>query len=380
MKILMVIDSLPRGGKERRMLELIKELTKQPAQFEIYLVSLTDRVEYENIFELPVKFEIIKRKFKKDFTVVLKLKKIISDFRPDIIHSWSTMSSVFLALANLFNKIPLVNGVLADAYANLNLRDKHFLRVKLTTPFSSVFVANSEAGILAYRTPHSKSVCIYNGIDFTRFENLRPVAEIEQEILGGPKNDRIVMAMVAGFDDRKDFGTLIKAAIKLCEDRNDLVFLLIGQGPLLDSYLKLVPHRFLNSQIIFTGTRSDIESVLQIVDIGLLITYYEGISNAIIEYMAMGKPVIATDGGGTAELVKEGWNGFLIKQKSGEELINRLELLLKDKDRRLEMGQNAFHWVRKQFDIKEKSNQYISLYRGLLKTRNTGKSISEQFT
>ena len=136
---------------------------------------------------LPINFEIIKRKYKKDFSVVFKLKKIIDAFKPDIIHSWSTMASVLLSMANLFKRIPLVNGVLADAYANLNWTDKHYLRVKLTTPFSSVFVSNSEAGILAYKTPFHKSVCIYNGIDFSRFENLRPVSEIENEILGASK-------------------------------------------------------------------------------------------------------------------------------------------------------------------------------------------------
>jgi glycosyltransferase involved in cell wall biosynthesis len=380
MKILMVIDSLPRGGKERRMLELIRELTKQPDQFEIYLISLTDRVEYEIVDELPVKLEIIKRKFRKDFMVIFKLKKIISEFKPDIIHSWSTMSSVLLSLANLFRNIPMVNGALADAYANLNWRDKHYFRVKLTTPFSSVFVSNSQAGIKAYKTPHNKSVCIYNGINFGRFENLRPVEEMEKEILGGPKNERIIMAMIAGFDDRKDFGTLIKGAVRLCENRNDLIFLLVGQGPLLDSLKNSVPRQFLNKQIIFTGNRSDIESILQIVDIGLLITYYEGISNAIIEYMAMGKPVIATDGGGTVELVKDGWNGFLIKQKDVDELVSKIELLLSNKNRRLEMGQNAFQWVRSQFDIKEKSNQYVRLYKELLKNKNGIKNISDSIT
>jgi glycosyltransferase involved in cell wall biosynthesis len=366
MKILMVIDSLPRGGKERRMLELIKGLKNQPEPFEIFLVSLTNVVEYKYVYDLPIKFEIITRKHKKDFTVVFKLKKIIAGFKPDIIHSWSTMASVYLSASNLFSGIPMINGVLADAYANLNLTDKHYLRVKLTTPFSSVFISNSEAGIRAYKTPLRKSVCIYNGIDFSRFENLAPAVGIEQALLGGPKSDRIVMGMVAGFDDRKDFATLIQAAIKICRRRKDLVFLLIGNGPLLETLKAAVPADLLGSQIIFTGKREDIESILQIIDIGMLITYYEGISNAIIEYMAMGKPVIATIGGGTEELVKNGLNGFLVEQKNENQIIEKLELLLNDKNRREEMGQYAYQWVRKQFDLKEKTAQYIGLYNKLL--------------
>jgi glycosyltransferase involved in cell wall biosynthesis len=366
MKILMVIDSIPRGGKERRMLELIKGLKIQSDQFDIYLVSLTDTVEYKYVYDLPIKFEIIKRKFKKDFSVVFKLRRIISSFRPDIIHSWSTMASVFLSISNLFSGIPLVNGVLADAYANLNLKDKHYLRVKLTTPFSSVFISNSKAGILAYNTPPKKSVCIYNGIDFTRFENLKPIHEVENEILGGPKNNRIVIGMIAGFDDRKDFGTLVQVAIKICYARRDLIFVLIGNGPLLEILKASVPTDLLNKQIIFTGKRNDIESIIQLMDIGMLITFYEGISNAIIEYMAMGKPVIATRGGGTEELVIDAVNGYLVEQKNQEQIIDKLEILLDDVNQRTGMGMRGYRWVREQFDISEKTDQYIALYKKLL--------------
>ena len=277
------------------------------------------------------------------------------------------MASVYLSVSNLFKGIPLVNGVLADAYANLDLTDKHYLRVKLTAPFSSVFVSNSKAGIQAYKTPAGKSVCIYNGIDFGRFENLRPVSEIENEILGGPKNERIVMGMVAGFDNRKDFATLIRAAIKICQVRKDLIFLLIGDGPLLADLKKSIPEDLAGKQIIFTGKRTDIESILQVIDIGMLITYYEGISNAIIEYMAMGKPVIATVGGGTVELVKDGVNGYLVEPGDEFQIINKLEVLLDNKLRRQEMGDNAFRWVRKQFDIQEKTNEYTDLYKNLLR-------------
>jgi len=366
MRILMVIDSLPRGGKERRMLELIKGLKNQQEQIDICLVSLTDTVEYDYVYDLPIKFEIIKRKYKKDFSVVFKLKKIISSFKPDIIHSWGTMASIFITFSKMFTRVPLVNGILTDAYANLTIRDTHYLRVKLTTPFSAIFVSNSEAGIKAYKTPVHKSVCIYNGIDFSRFENLRPVSELETEILGSPKNNRLILAMVAGFDGRKDFRTLIHAAVKICRERKDLVFLLIGDGPLLESCRNEVPGDLIGRQIIFTGKRPDIESVLQIVDIGMLITFYEGISNSIIEYMAMGKPVIATIGGGTTELVKDNINGFLVDQRNEEQIIEKINLLLSNEAMRKEMGQNAYRWVRQQFDLKEKTNQYINLYKKLL--------------
>jgi hypothetical protein len=109
--------------------------------------------------------EIIERKSKKDLRVVFKLRKIIKTFQPDIIHSWGTMASVYLSLVNLFTgKSRFINGTIADAYEGMNWLDTHYLRVKLTTPFSKVMLANSQAGIKAYKVPLRKTVCIYNGM------------------------------------------------------------------------------------------------------------------------------------------------------------------------------------------------------------------------
>lgn len=370
MKILMVIDSLDKGGKERRMLELIKGLKKHREDFDIYLVSLTDKVEYKYVYDMPIRFEIIKRKYKKDPRIVFKLKKIITDFQPDVIHSWSTMASIYLSAANIFSKKPLINAVLADAHANLGWSDKHYRRVKLTTPFSDVIVSNSEAGIRSYKTPVSKSVCIYNGIDFNRFENLRPVTDMENEILNSRKNGRTVVSMVASFDERKDFETLVNAAIKMCSANKELVFVLIGGGPTLPVLKAKVPAELLNKQIIFTGKKDDIESILQIIDIGMLITnaetHGEGISNSIIEYMAVGKPVIATRGGGTDEVVRDGENGFLIDPRNEGQIIEKIEILLSKPTLVATMGQQAYRWARQQFDIHKKTEEYVDLYHKLV--------------
>src|SRR5215813_12297483 len=104
MKILMVVDSIVKGGKERRMLELVKALTLHEQGYEINIVSLTNVVEYDYIYKLPIKLEIIERKSKKDLSVVFKLRKIIKSFQPDIIHSWGTMASVYLSMVSMFTK------------------------------------------------------------------------------------------------------------------------------------------------------------------------------------------------------------------------------------------------------------------------------------
>ncbi len=371
MKILMVIDSLDKGGKERRMLELIKGLKKHGNQFDIYLLSLTNRVEYKYVYDLPIKFEILRRNFKKDPTIILKLKKIISDFGPDIIHSWSTMASVYISISNLFSGIPLINAVLADAPLHLNIFNKHFFRVKLTTPFSNLIVSNSKAGITAYKTPVSKSVCIYNGIDFSRFDNLRSVKDVRKEIIGDKTGDIFVIVMVASFDERKDFKTLVNAAIKMCFKNAAYTFILIGNGPTLEKLRNKVPVELMNEcRIIFTGERDDVESILQIADLGVLMTnaenHGEGISNTIIEYMSMGKPVLASRGGGTDEVVKDNYNGYLIDPGNEDQLMGKIESLFNNRNLLDSLGDQARKYARANFGLEEKTAEYIELYRNLV--------------
>jgi glycosyltransferase involved in cell wall biosynthesis len=328
---------------------------------DVYLVSLSDVIEYEYVHDLPITFEIIQKK-DKDFSLIFKLRKVIRSFQPDIIHSWDVMSSGYLIAANLFYNKPLINGVIYDAALDSNYYNRHPFKVRLFAHLSKATIANSKAGLLAYKTPASKSHCIYNGIDLKRFDNLKPATEMETSILGAPKGDRFIGTMVASFSKWKDHITLLNAAIKLCTFNSKFVLLLIGEGPEKAAMQRMVPDNLLNKQIFFLGSRSDVESILQITDAGLLITPREGLSNSIIEYMASGKPVIASKGGGTAELVNDGQTGFLVEQKDSEGIIRKLEILMNDAKLCQEMGQKGKQWVKENLEASRMSDAYFSLY------------------
>lgn len=378
MKILMVIDSIVKGGRERRMLELVKSLTRPGQDHSIYLVSLTNVIEYDYVHTLPIKLEIIERKSKKDFSVVFKLRRIVKNFQPDVIHCWGSMSSVYLSMVNMMTRnSSFINGTIADAQP-WGFFDKLYLRIKLTTPFSKVVLANSKAGLKNYNVPARKAICIYNGIDLARFNNLAPVEDMERKLLGRRKGNSFIGAMVGAFEERKDYDTLIKAAIKLCITNKNFVFLLIGEGSLMESIRNQVPAPLLDTQIRFLGSRDDIESILQIVDVGLLITPCEGISNSIMEYMASGKPVIASHGGGTAELVADGDTGFLVDQKRSDQIIEKMELLYHNPGLARAMGHNGRQRIRKHFDIATMTERYMEVYLKYMRQRSTGRQDNKQ--
>ena len=97
----------------------------------------------------------------------------------------------------------------------------------------------------------------------------------------------------------------------------------------------------------------------------------EGISNSIIEYMASGKPVLATRGGGTDEVVKDNYNGYLIEPRDENQLKERISNLYNNRNLLRELGENAQKYVWENFDLEKKTTEYIDIYRNLnLKARN----------
>jgi glycosyltransferase involved in cell wall biosynthesis len=145
---------------------------------------------------------------------------------------------------------------------------------------------------------------------------------------------------------------------------------LIGDGADIDEIKSNVPPQ-LSRKIIFLGKRADVESIINIFDVGILLTnakvHGEGISNSIIEYMALNKPVIATRGGGTNEVVIDNQNGYLIDADNKDQLIEKIETLMKDKNRMDDLGKVGHQMAYEKFDFNIMADHYISIYQKLLK-------------
>lgn len=359
------------GGKERRLTELMKAFKSNPdIQFE--LAVMDNEIHYKEVLELPVKVHYLIRKRKKDFSIFKKFYKVCKNYKPDIVHCWDSMTAIYAIPACKLLHIKLVNGMVVDTPVNQTVFNRYRLRAKLVTPFSDIVVGNSRAGLTAYGVSKEKSACIYNGMNLTRFEHIKDSSLIRKEIFGNSDAVFFVAGMVAAFEDRKDHITLIKAATTLVSKYDNIRFVLVGDGAYLQEVKDSVPQSLL-SRIIFLGKRSDIESIVNIFDVGILLTnsdvHGEGISNSIIEYMALGKPVIATRGGGTNELVFEGHNGFLVDAFNVEQVVRSVEALLNNKELSMRFGENGIQTVREKFDIKKIIPQYIHTYQKLVKEK-----------
>lgn len=371
MKILFCIDTFLAGGKERRMVELLKEL-RLNSDIEFELVVMDSDIHYKETFNLGINIHYILRRTKKDPSVFFKFYKLCKTYKPDIVHCWDSMTAVYLIPCCRLLNIILVNGMVADAPDKLNIFNKNFFRAKLTFPFSNAVIANSKAGLAAYNAPKNKSYCIHNGFNFNRTNKL-----VEADILRKQLNidGKYVIGMVAAFEKRKDYRTLITAAISVVYLQPDAVFLLIGDGELKNEIMQMVPDK-LNKNFLFPGNVENVESYINIFDIAVLCTntlvHKEGISNAILEYMALGKPVIATEGGGTNEIVIDNFTGFAIPPFNANILADKIIHLIKEPELRKTLGCNGLRRVKESFTIEEMYSQYCSLYYQLIKTHYIG--------
>ena len=358
MRILFMFDGLGRGGRERRFAQLVKGLNR--AGFtDLFLINTRNIIEYNEILNYNIHIEFIDRKINGGFFPILKR---INEIKPDIIQPWTDINAAILDIAYPFlKKRPIyISSFIADCNYN-----KHPLWSKIAMRIayylSTYIVSNSWAGFNNYKVKGKKCYCIHNGFDFDRLKT-KPNESIKNEL---NIKTRYTISMIARMKDNKDFSMYIKAAHSILKQRNDITFLAVGSGPMEQEWKKEVPEQF-KDKIIFTGQRNDVDDILRITDISILCTnsetHGEGISNTILESMAFGIPVIATIGGGTAEIVKDKETGILIPPKDYKALSHEILYLLDNETQRKQLSEAAQKRAIIDFSLESMTLQYIFIY------------------
>lgn len=366
MKILFIIERLGVGGKERRLIELLKGL-KERDEYEMELILLSDWITLDGIQNLNIPIHVLERKHKKDVSMFFRLYTFIRKSRPDIIHSWSSMTSIFAIPAVKLLGKKLINGNITNAPPDLPVFSGEFMWSKLSFLFSDVIVSNSRAGLGIYHPPETKSRCIYNGFDFKRVFELRPADQVRDEF---KVCTPLVVGMVARFTPQKDYESYIQAALQILSRRKDVTFLAVGGGSELERCQAMVPPEY-SGRFIFTDYQRDVESLVNIFDIGVLSTHFEGVSNSIMEYMVLKKCVVATDSGGTSELVVDDETGYLIPTGSPAVLAEKIEYLLDHPEVRKSMGAAGRKRIERDFSLAKMTSEYIKLYQELKPTNGS---------
>ena len=355
MKILFCIESLHSGGKERRLVELISGLSKYP-EIKMELVLTKKDIFYTKIYQTGIKLHFLnKTGIKKDPRIFYHFFKIARKFKPDLIHVWGNMAALLAIPTKVLLRIPMINNQITEVPLKL---PAGFFTYKFTFKFSDLILSNTLAGLKCFSAPRSKSKCIYNGFDFQRVQSLNSKREIKEKF---QIKTKYLIGMVATFSIYKDYKAYIEAAISVCKKREDVTFISIGGGD-YSAYKKKVPRDFID-RILFVGKQNNVESIMNVCDIGVLASFTEGISNSILEFMALSKPVIATGGGGTREIVVDGENGFHIEARNPILLAEKIEKLLDEPALIVEFGEKGKKIVQTKFEIDQMIRSFINEYK-----------------
>ena len=308
------------------------------------------------------------RVFRKTWLVArdfLKLYRLVRDARPTIVHGFLFWAYILGAYVAWLARVPVfVSSRRSLGYhkARLDYRAIEWLANRCTR----LVIANSEA--VRQDTLRQEGLSpdmvrvIHNGLDLARFNGPRP----EPLRIGlGLASGTPLVAVVSNFIHYKGHATFLDAWPRVVERHSDTVALLVGDGPTRGEYAARVDTMGLSESIRFLGTRTDIPSVLASIDALVHPSDEEGFSNAIIEAMAAGRPVVACEVGGNAEAIVENETGYLVPPRDPSALAAALIRLLDDAQRARALGTAGRARVEERFTEDRMIARYVAVYEEL---------------
>lgn len=351
MKIMYCITSSSWGGAQLHVLELCKDQVRRGNEV-IFVVGNKGTLlkKIKEISQIKViLLPSLKRKISpfSDIETIFKLRNLIKNEKPDILHLHSSKAGTLgrLATIGLRKKTKVIFTVhgwaFTDGVPSKSKRYIYRLVEKFVSPFTSCFICVSDydkqIGIRdKVLTNNSNAIVIHNG---------SPKPEKMNVNFSVHKPVRLVM--VARFSSQKNQKMLINAMSKLDKKLWYLTF--VGDGSTLDECKTLVKNLNLASNIKFVGFKDDVSQYLIENDVYILTSFYEGLPISIIEAMSYGLPIVASDVGGNSELVKNGINGYLINSQSNLEK-SILKLVISPKKIR-KMGRKSFEMFENSFTL-----------------------------
>jgi glycosyltransferase involved in cell wall biosynthesis len=383
--VLFPITDLARDGAQRQLLELVRGLNKE--RFRPIVLSLHSNGPLEEEFrEVPgVRVMSLERKGKYDVFCLFKVIGILRRLKVKVIQPFLTPATLFGLLPALLCRTPvkIVTERAGPRKGNAQLGYRLYLKTEdFLSRFADWAVANSEAGreyLIRRGINPNRLRVIYNGLNLNRLAANKDGVEQVRQRLGLPQGGKVV-GMMARLFPVKNHATFLQAAALVNAAVPDTRFALLGDGPFRGYLEQLTTELGLSSKVTFWGEQQDVGIYLSALDIAVLTSDTEGCSNSLLESMALGKPVVATDVGGNWELVKHSETGFLVAPGNAQAVAAAVIALLRDPKLAENMGQRAKNKVVTQFSLERMVHEYQSLYEATLKQKAGRSEPSESKT
>ena len=374
--ILQLVNGELYGGAERVQEMILRFMDRD--LFEPYCVCLMNGVFVKEAWRKGLPIELILMRSKFDLGVVFKVARFIQRHEIALIHTHTVRTNLVGRLAARIAKVPVVTHVHSlPLYETENVLKNRFNHMVdgLTRRWSThyICVSSSLRSRLVYEgIPAERIGVVHNGIELDRFCSDTDGTEARNKLGLDPKAKLI--AMIALFRPLKGTESLIEALSHVIPECPDAYCLLVG-GFEREDYrrrvMELARGLKLKDRVIFLGFRENVSHILAATDIVVLPSLFgEGLPIAILEAMAMGRPVIATPVGGIPEIIRDGETGLLVEPRDSLALAEAITRLLQDPKRASELGLKAQSLVREEYGAESMVRKIERIYLGLMDHHN----------
>jgi glycosyltransferase involved in cell wall biosynthesis len=366
-RILIIATGLNRGGAEMQLFHLAKCLRARGWEAEVVsMLSGGIMADQFREAEIPL-HELGMHRSIPDPRAILRLRKIIRVFRPDVVHSHMVHANLLGRVTRLFVQVPVVISTAHNITEGARWRE---LAYRITDPLADLTTIVSNGAAARYirigAVPGRKLRTVPNGV---QLEDFRPNAENRAKLradLG--LGHQFAWLAVGRLEVQKDYPNLLAAMAQLRNEHH--VLLIAGDGPLRQSIERLAAERGISEKVRFLGIRKDIPQLMAAADAYVMSSAWEGLPMVLLEAAASALPIVSTAVGGNTEIVHDEVNGFLVPASNSEALadaMQRMEHL--PAESRLSMGLAGRDHVAKHYSLSAVVDQWEEIYHSLLQRK-----------
>ncbi len=349
-KILHFITGLEVGGAE---MMLLKTLPKMQNDFDNRVCCIIGHGPMGKKLEeagVPVFYLDLKNIFNLGF--ISRFRKIIKDFQPDILITYLIHADL---LGRVFGRVFGIKKIICSVRVKL-VQAKYLPLLFLdavTSPLVTHYHFNSQTVADMYQKffflPQRKITVIPNGLKFEEYA-LNIDKKSKKKTLEIPL-EKIIIGCVGRLEKQKGHKYLLQAFSQALKKQPKLFLIIIGTGSDKEKLEELTNNLSIQDNVKFLGRRTDVAEILQVIDIFVLPSLFEGMSNSLMEAMASGLPIIATNIAENGELIENGKTGILVPPKDSNALAKALVGLTSNIEKQKLLRENAKQFARVKFDL-----------------------------
>lgn len=376
--VLFIIDSFEQGGSERQALQLLRQL-RESGKCQVHLACLQDRGSLRAEAEALQIGEIHEYALTSfyDFTFLKQIRRLVSfikENRISVVHTHCFYTNIFGMTGAFLAGVParVTSKGETDGFRTAMQKRAERIAFRLGhRVIANCMVVQNQ--LIREGVNPKRIIQHYNGLNL---ERMKAPAGLTREAalnkFGLPRDPRRFISIVANLHNPvKDHPMFLRAAARVRAYVPDAAFVIAGEGELMPALRELANSLGIGDVVYFVDRCDDVASLLFASHTGVLSSKAEGFANAILEYMAAGLPVVATDVGGVREAVVEGETGYIVPSGDDAAMAERLIQVLSDNGRAREMGARARAIVSERFASEHHLRNTLELYEELLNHKSS---------